>query len=197
MLAGDSLMKTHQSSGFIMAWGQSCRERRRKTFCICCTSPRRCSDEEICSVNKECSNCVACTFYGVRKELPCTHSLMSMSVQPPCYRNDTWKTQVILPKVQISMHPFNQRSLSWPTVLSRHSMGTYQGNELTRNPSENACPQSSQLAEPPWIDPGLKGGVLPADNKSAGTILTQPREVESEQAVSQSFDTRYLRLARS
>ena len=76
-------------------------------------------------------------------------------------------------------------------------MGTYQGNELTRNPSENACPQSSQLAEPPWIDPGLKGGVLPADNKSAGIILTQPREVESEQAVSQSFDTRYLRLARS
>ena len=31
-------------------------------------------------------------------------------------------------------------------------------NELTRNASENAQPQSFQLAEPLWTDPGLKCG---------------------------------------
>ena len=40
-------------------------------------------------------------------------------------------------------------------MLSRHSVGTYQGNEFTRKSSENARTQSSQLAEPLWTDPGL------------------------------------------
>ena len=33
------------------------------------------------------------------------------------------------------------------------------GNELTRNFSGNTRLQSSQLADPPWTDPGLKGGI--------------------------------------
>ena len=37
-------------------------------------------------------------------------------------------------------------------------MGIYQGNELTRSWSGNARQQSSQLAEPLWIDHGLKSG---------------------------------------
>ena len=41
-------------------------------------------------------------------------------------------------------------------MLSRHSVETYQGNELTRNSSGNARSQSSQLAKPLWTDPGLK-----------------------------------------
>ena len=41
-------------------------------------------------------------------------------------------------------------------MLSRHRVGTYHGNELTRNSSKNACPQSFQLAEPLWADPGMK-----------------------------------------
>ena len=41
-------------------------------------------------------------------------------------------------------------------MLSRHSVGTYQGNKLTRNESKNARPLSSQIAEPLWTDPGLK-----------------------------------------
>ena len=41
-------------------------------------------------------------------------------------------------------------------MLPRHNAETYQCNELTRNPSKNARPQSSQLGEPLWIDPGLK-----------------------------------------
>ena len=37
--------------------------------------------------------------------------------------------------------------------------GSLSGNELTRNLSGNTRPQSSQLAEPLWTDPGLKSGI--------------------------------------
>ena len=43
-------------------------------------------------------------------------------------------------------------------MLSRRSVGTYQGHELTRNSSGNTQPQSSQLAEPLQTDPDLKSG---------------------------------------
>ena len=43
--------------------------------------------------------------------------------------------------------------------LPRHNMGTYQGLELTGNTSGNTRPQSSQLAEPLWTDPGIKNGI--------------------------------------
>ena len=39
------------------------------------------------------------------------------------------------------------------------SVGTSQGIELTRSSTETARLQSSQLAEPLWIDPGVKSGV--------------------------------------
>ena len=35
-------------------------------------------------------------------------------------------------------------------MLSRHSVGTHQGNELRRNSSENDRPKSPRLAEPLW-----------------------------------------------
>ena len=38
-------------------------------------------------------------------------------------------------------------------------VATCQGNELICNLSGNAHPQSSQLAEPLWTDPGLKSGI--------------------------------------
>ena len=44
-------------------------------------------------------------------------------------------------------------------LLCRHSAGTYQENELTRNLSEDTRPQSSQLAEQLWTNPGLKSGI--------------------------------------
>ena len=37
--------------------------------------------------------------------------------------------------------------------------GNLSGNELTRNLSGNNRPQSSQLAEPLWTDPGIKSGI--------------------------------------
>ena len=45
-------------------------------------------------------------------------------------------------------------------MLSRHSVGTHQENKLTGNSLRNARPQSSQLAEPLWNDPWLKGVAL-------------------------------------
>ena len=44
-------------------------------------------------------------------------------------------------------------------MLSRHVVGSYQENELTRNSPGNIRSQSSQLAEPLWTDPGLKSGI--------------------------------------
>ena len=52
--------------------------------------------------------------------------------------------------------PLTQRSWNGLTVLSRHSLGTYQRNELKCNSSGNTQPQLSQLAEPLWTDSGLK-----------------------------------------
>ena len=43
--------------------------------------------------------------------------------------------------------------------LSRHSVGTYTGNGLTRSSSGNTLSQSFQLVEPLWTDPGLKSGI--------------------------------------
>ena len=58
------------------------------------------------------------------------------------------------------MHtPLTQQSQSGLTILSRHSVGTYQGNELTYNLLGCAWPQLSCLAEPLWTDPGLKSGI--------------------------------------
>ena len=37
--------------------------------------------------------------------------------------------------------------------------GNLSRNELTRNPSGNIRPQSSQLTEPLWTDPGIKTGI--------------------------------------
>ena len=43
--------------------------------------------------------------------------------------------------------------------LSRQSVGKLSGNEFIRNSSGNTQSQSSQLAEPLWLDPGLKCGI--------------------------------------
>ena len=53
-------------------------------------------------------------------------------------------------------HPYNLPSTvksEWADyMLSMHSLGTYQRNELTRISSGNARPQSSQCAEPLCTD---------------------------------------------
>ena len=42
--------------------------------------------------------------------------------------------------------------VNWLTMLSKHSVKTYQRKELTRNSSRNAHPLSAQLDEPLWND---------------------------------------------
>ena len=44
-------------------------------------------------------------------------------------------------------------------------MGIYQGNEVARNSPQKSLPQSSQLVEPLWTDPGLKERDLHLTNK--------------------------------
>ena len=53
----------------------------------------------------------------------------------------------------------NVPSRSGITMLSWYSIRTHQGTEFKRNSSENARPQSSQLAEPLRTDPGIKSAI--------------------------------------
>ena len=55
----------------------------------------------------------------------------------------------------IPKHPLHPRS-HWLTALSSHSVATCQGNELTHSSSRDTYPQSCQLTEQLWTDPGLK-----------------------------------------
>ena len=58
-------------------------------------------------------------------------------------------------RLHINVHtPLTQQCWSGLTMLSRHSVGTYQGHKFTCNLLGNARPQSSQFAEPLWTDPG-------------------------------------------
>ena len=66
--------------------------------------------------------------------------------------------------------PLNKRSRSWLAVRTSYSVGTHQGNELTRNSPGNSRPQSSQLTEPLWTDPCSKGVELPRAQELA-TLL--------------------------
>ena len=43
--------------------------------------------------------------------------------------------------------------------LSKHSVRTYQETSLHATRQGDTRPQSSQLAEPLWTDPGLKSGI--------------------------------------
>ena len=57
-------------------------------------------------------------------------------------------------RLQLSTHTaLTQQSRSGLTTLLRHDVETCQGNELLRNSSWNARPQSFQLSELLWTDP--------------------------------------------
>ena len=44
-------------------------------------------------------------------------------------------------------------------MLSGHSVGTYQETSMHATCQGNTWPQSSQLAEPLWTDPGFESGI--------------------------------------
>ena len=90
----------------------------------------------------------------------------SVSVPPPCYHSGMEKAPVIPQKstsgrLHLNMHtPSTQRKRSELTMpLSRHSVESYPENEFKRNLSWNIRPQSSQLAERLWADPGTNSGI--------------------------------------
>ena len=59
-------------------------------------------------------------------------------------------------RLHINTHTtLTQRSRNGLTMPLSRQCGNLSGNELTRNLSQNIRPQSSQLAEPLWTDPGL------------------------------------------
>ena len=62
-------------------------------------------------------------------------------------------------KLELNTHTplIPRKSYSGLNMMSRHSEGTCQGNELTLH-SGNTRSQSSQLAGPLWTEPGLKNG---------------------------------------
>ena len=65
-------------------------------------------------------------------------------------------------RLQLNTHAhLTRQSRGGLTMLSRHGVGTYKKkkNDLGRSSSGKARPQSSQLAEPPWTDSGLKSEV--------------------------------------
>ena len=64
-------------------------------------------------------------------------------------KNPGHSAKMAIPKWQITpghAYTVDQRSRSGLTMLSRHSVETYRGNELTRSSTRNALPQSFQIA---------------------------------------------------
>ena len=59
----------------------------------------------------------------------------------------------VIPKHAYFLDPTTSERAYWAAIQA------WCGNELTRNSSGNSRPQSSQLAAPLWIDPGLKSGI--------------------------------------
>ena len=90
-------------------------------------------------------------LFGVRSNAV----LSQWQVKDPC---DSSKTAG--DRLHLNTHtPLTRRSLRGLIILSRHSVGTSQENELTRNSLGNVCPYSFQLAESLWTYQGVKSGI--------------------------------------
>ena len=81
-----------------------------------------------------------------------------------------WQTT---PKLANTLDP---TSWSWPTRLSRQSVGTCQGNELARNlsPLGNTQLHSSQLTERQWTNSSVKSAI------SLHELISALKKIEKE-----------------
>ena len=62
-------------------------------------------------------------------------------------------------RLHLNTRIFGPMKSEWADYAAVQALcGNLSGNELTRNLSGNTRPQSSQLTEPLWTDPGLKSG---------------------------------------
>ena len=82
-------------------------------------------------------------------------TLLQWHIKDPCHSAKSADGRLYLN----TCTPLAQQSQRGLTMLSKHSVGTYQGNKLTHNSSGKTWPQSSQIAEPLWTDPGLTSGI--------------------------------------
>ena len=82
--------------------------------------------------------------------------LLQWHVKDPCHSTKSAGGRLRL-SMRISLTQRSRSGLTMP--LSRHKCVNLSRNELTRNLSGNIRPQSSQLSEPLWTDPGLKSGI--------------------------------------
>ena len=70
------------------------------------------------------------------------------------YQKCRWQ---VTPKRAYTLGPAKSEYADYSAVQAW--CGNLPSNELTRHMSGNSRPQSSQLAEPLWADPGLKSGI--------------------------------------
>ena len=80
-------------------------------------------------------------------------ALYHWAIPPPHSAKSTGGSRLQLNKDTPSVTPTTQQSQNGLTMLSRHSVGTHQGNKLTYSSPGNTGPQSPQFAEPLWTDP--------------------------------------------
>ena len=78
----------------------------------------------------------------------------------------------------------------WSWIGQMHSVGTQQGNELMCDSTGNTYPQSSQLAEPQWIDFCLKSGTDVWSTISTTTKKLGQAGNESSNLLPRSTDAR-------
>ena len=125
------------------------------------------------------SLCFAFSSYSVSVPTP----------QPPCYRNGTCKTPVILPKVHKWQVTPKHAYIYDPTKSGWADYAAVQAkcrnpsrDDLTRNLSGNIRPQSSQSAETLWTDPGVKNGISVHDLISTSKKKKKRAQAENERA---------------
>ena len=82
----------------------------------------------------------------------------------------------VTPKHAHTLDPKKSEWADRPYMLCRHSVGTYQRKRTTRNSSGNTRPQSPQLVETLWTDPGLTSG-----SSKCELIFTLKEEEEEEE----------------
>ena len=128
---------------------------------IACWLERRTRDRKVAGSNPGRSggriffsrvNFVCRLLFGVRS----TPRVTAVACKRPqsFYLKCRW---LVTPKHACTLDP---TMLEWAdSAAVQAECGNLLGNDLTRNSSGNTRSQFSQLAEPMWIDPGLKNGI--------------------------------------
>ena len=87
------------------------------------------------------------------------------------YQKCRWQ---VTPKHAYALDPTKTEWADYAAVQAQ--CGNLSGDELTRNLSGNIRPQSSQLAEPLWTDPGIKSRISVRKLISTSNIKERKKE---------------------